>query len=1088
MALELSGLEPLKITPEFGFAVIGERTNITGSPKFSKLILAGDFEGALTVARQQVQGGANLLDVNMDEGMIDSEAAMVRFLNLIGSEPEIARIPIMIDSSKWSVIEAGLKCVQGKAVVNSISLKNGEEEFLHHAQLIMRYGAAAIVMAFDEKGQADSFQRKSEICARAYNLLTQRAEFPANDIIFDPNILTVATGLDEHRNYAVDFLEATRWIKQNLPGARVSGGVSNISFSFRGNNTVREAMHAAFLYHAIRAGLDMAIVNAGQLAVYEEIEPELRERVEDVLLNRRDDATERMVEFAERVKAKGKAPVVDETWRKQPVEERLKHALVKGIVDHIDIDTEEARQKCKRPLDVIEGPLMAGMSVVGDLFGAGKMFLPQVVKSARVMKKAVAYLMPFMEAEKSADAKPQGRIVMATVKGDVHDIGKNIVGVVLQCNNYDVIDLGVMVPAAKILDTAREKKADAIGLSGLITPSLDEMVHVAQEMEREGFRLPLLIGGATTSRAHTAVKIAPHYRASTVHVLDASRAVGVVNSLLNEQLKSDFDKKTREDYERLRREHAAKTQGKKLLTLEQARANRTPIDWSNYVPPKPDFADVRVYGADRGSARGPRAVSGGPPETFSDIHYSKRHRPHFERPWAKYAITWSTNARQKLSDAARKIVLDCILYWNERRYELYAACVMPDHVHILIEPQVRSQSSKATEFYSLTEILHTLKSFTAHKINELEEKSGPVWERESFDRVIRSESDLQEKFNYITRNLWDAGVAQPGEDYPWMWFPGKETSRPAAEMGTPAACAPQNIAVAVSDLIPYIDWSPFFHAWELRGRYPAIFDDPKMGKQARELFDDAQELLERIAAKDLLIPRGVYALWPANAVGDDVHVYANDGRTEKIATFYFLRQQMQKPTGQFNHCLADYVAPASSQLSTINHQLSDYLGGFAVSIHGADELAEEFKGQHDDYSAIMAKALADRLAEAFAEYLHKEARIAWGFGRDEQLSNADLLREKYCGIRPAAGYPACPDHAEKRTLFDLLNAERNTGMKLTESFAMHPGASVSGLYFSHPDSKYFGVGQIGRDQAIDYATRRNEAVPAVEKRLAPNLG
>ena len=703
-ALELSGLEPLKITPEFGFAVIGERTNITGSPKFSKLILAGDFEGALAVARQQVQGGANLLDVNMDEGMIDSEAAMVRFLNLIGSEPEIARIPIMIDSSKWSVIEAGLKCVQGKAVVNSISLKNGEEEFLRHAQLIRRYGAAAIVMAFDEKGQADSFQRKSEICARAYNLLTQRAEFPANDIIFDPNILTVATGLDEHRNYAVDFIEATRWIKQNLPGARVSGGVSNISFSFRGNNTVREAMHAAFLYHAIRAGLDMAIVNAGQLAVYEEIEPELRERVEDVLLNRRDDATERMVEFAERVKAKGKAPVADETWRKQPVEERLKHALVKGIVDHIDVDTEEARQKCRRPLDVIEGPLMAGMSVVGDLFGAGKMFLPQVVKSARVMKKAVAYLMPFMEAEKSADAKPQGRIVMATVKGDVHDIGKNIVGVVLQCNNYDVIDLGVMVPAAKILDTAREKKADAIGLSGLITPSLDEMVHVAQEMEREGFRLPLLIGGATTSRAHTAVKIAPHYHASTVHVLDASRAVGVVNALLNEQLKSDFDKKTRADYERLRREHAAKTEAKKLLTLEQARANRTPIDWSSYVPPKPEFLGVRVY------------------------------------------------------------------------------------------------------------------------------------------------------------------------------VPGK-------------------ISIAVRDLIEYIDWSPFFHAWELRGRYPAIFDDPKMGKQARELFDDAQELLERIAAKNLLIPRGVYAFWPANAVGDDVHVYADDARTEKIATFYFLRQQMQKPTG-----------------------------------------------------------------------------------------------------------------------------------------------------------------------------------------------
>ena len=917
-ALELSGLEPLKITPEFGFAVIGERTNITGSPKFSKLILAGDFDGALVVARQQVQGGANLLDVNMDEGMIDSEGAMVRFLNLIGSEPEIARIPIVIDSSKWSVIEAGLKCVQGKAVVNSISLKNGEEEFLRHAQLIRRYGAAAIVMAFDEKGQADSFQRKIEICARAYNLLTQRAGFPANDIIFDPNILTVATGLDEHRNYAVDFLEATRWIKKNLPGARVSGGVSNISFSFRGNNTVREAMHAAFLYHAIRAGLDMAIVNAGQLAVYEEIEPELRERVEDVLLNRRDDATERMIEFAERVKAKGKAPVADETWRKQSVEERLKHALVKGIVDHIDVDTEEARQKCRRPLDVIEGPLMAGMSVVGDLFGSGKMFLPQVVKSARVMKKAVAYLMPFMEAEKSADAKPQGRIVMATVKGDVHDIGKNIVGVVLQCNNYDVIDLGVMVPAAKILDTAREKKADAIGLSGLITPSLDEMVHVAQEMEREGFRLPLLIGGATTSRAHTAVKIAPHYRASTVHVLDASRAVGVVNALLNEQLKSDFDKKTRDDYERLRREHAAKTEGKKLLTLEQARANRTPIDWRSYVPPKPEFLGVRIYGARLGSARGPRAVSGGPSENFSDI--------------------------------------------------------------------------------------------------------------------------------------------------------------------------PQNIALTVSDLIPYIDWSPFFHAWELRGRYPAIFDDPKMGKQARELFDDAQELLERIAAKNLLIPRGVYAFWPANAVGDDVHVYADDARTEKIATFYFLRQQMQKPPDNsiIVSRITSRLRASTLRLSAINSQ--DYLGGFAVSIHGADEVAEEFKRQHDDYSAIMTKALADRLAEAFAEYLHKEARIAWGFGRDEQLSNADLIREKYRGIRPAAGYPACPDHAEKRTLFDLLDAENNTGIKLTESFAMHPGASVSGLYFSHPDSKYFGVGQIGRDQAIDYATRRSEAVSAVEKRLAPNLG
>ena len=925
MILRLSGLEPLKITPEFGFVVIGERTNITGSPKFSKLILAGDFDEALAVARQQVQGGANLLDVNMDEGMIDSEAAMVRFLNLIGSEPEIARIPIVVDSSKWSVIEAGLKCLQGKAVVNSISLKNGEEDFLRQARLIRRYGAAAIVMAFDEQGQADNFKRKIEICKRAYDLLTKHANFPASDIIFDPNILTVATGLDEHRNYAVDFLEATRWIKKNLPGARVSGGVSNISFSFRGNNTVREAMHAAFLFHAIRAGLDMGIVNAGQLAVYEEIDPELRERVEDVLLNRRGDATERLVDFAENVKAKDKTRVPDEAWRAEPVEGRLKHALVKGITDYIDTDTEEARQKCKRPLEVIEGPLMAGMSVVGDLFGSGKMFLPQVVKSARVMKKAVAYLMPFMEAEKSAGAKPQGRIVMATVKGDVHDIGKNIVGVVLQCNNYEVLDLGVMVPAAKILETAREKQADVIGLSGLITPSLDEMVHVAQEMEREGFRLPLLIGGATTSRAHTAVKIAPHYRASTVHVLDASRAVGVVNSLLNQDLKSEFDKKTREDYERLRREHSARTQRKNLLTLKEARANRTRIDWSNYAPPKPDFLGVRVL-----------------------------------------------------------------------------QTVIPSQV----------EKSRRTSF----------------AVTQRDASSSPATAGSVQDDAVRS---------FSLRTLAD-----------------------------------------------YIDWSPFFHAWELRGRYPGIFEDPKLGKQARELFDDAQKLLDPIVAKNLLIARGVHGFWRANSVGDDVDLYADDDRTKKVATFYFLRQQMQKPAGQFNHCLVDYVAPANSDDTS---PLPDYLGGFAVTIHGADELSEEFKRQHDDYNAIMTKALADRLAEAFAEYLHKQTRIAWGFGREEQLSQSDLIREKYRGIRPAAGYPACPDHAEKRTLFDLLNAEDNAGITLTESFAMHPGASVSGLYFSHPEAKYFGVGQIGHDQVVDYAARRGESLPVVEKRLAPNL-
>ncbi|MEP6699487.1 MAG: methionine synthase, partial [Verrucomicrobiota bacterium] len=879
-SLQLSGLEPLNITAEMGFVVVGERTNITGSPRFSKLILAGDFEAALAVARQQVKGGANILDVNMDEGMIDSEASMTRFLNLVGSEPEISRIPIMIDSSKWSVIEAGLKCVQGKAVVNSISLKNGEEEFLRQAGLVRQYGAAMIVMAFDESGQADSLTRRMEVCQRAYQLLIERAGIPPNDIIFDPNVLTVATGLDEHRNYAVDFIEAVRWIKANLSGARTSGGISNISFSFRGNNAVREAMHAAFLFHAIQAGLDMAIVNAGQLAVYEEIEPELKARVEDVLLNRREDATERLVDFAESVKAAEKTPVEKEAWRHAPVEERLSHALVKGIVDFIDADTEEARAKSKRPLDVIEGPLMAGMSVVGDLFGAGKMFLPQVVKSARVMKKAVAYLMPFMEAEKHADAKPQARIVMATVKGDVHDIGKNIVGVVLQCNNYEVIDLGVMVPAAKILEAARANKADVIGLSGLITPSLDEMVHVAQEMEREGFALPLLIGGATTSRAHTAVKIAQHYRASTVHVLDASRAVGVVSTLLNPELKEDFDVKTRTDYARLREEHAAKSQEKKLISLEQARANRTPIDWSTYTPPRP------------------------------------------ERTGAK------------------------------------------------------------------------------------------------------------------------------------------------------------TISPSIADLTSYIDWSPFFHTWELRGRYPAIFDDPVVGPQARELFEDAQQLLEQIRSEKLLTARGVYAFWPAKAIGDDVEIYTDQSRTEPLAIFHFLRQQMQKPSDQFNHCLADFVAPA---------QL-DYIGGFAVTAGiGADELAKKFAGDHDDYNAILTKALADRLAEAFAEYLHEQARIAWGFGRDEKLSREELIRERYRGIRPAAGYPASPDHTEKETLFRLLDAGTNAGIKLTESFAMYPGASVSGLYFAHPESKYFGVGKIGRDQVRDYALRKEQPNEWVEKWLAPNL-
>ena len=916
--LQLSGLEPLNITPEMGFVVVGERTNITGSPRFSKLILAGDFEAALAVARQQVKGGANILDVNMDEGMIDSEAAMTRFLNLIGSEPEIARVPMMIDSSKWSVIEAGLKCVQGKAVVNSISLKNGEEEFLRQAALVRQYGAAMIVMAFDESGQADNLQRRIDVCARAYKLLIERAGVPPNDIIFDPNVLTVATGLEEHRNYAVDFIEAVRWIKANLPGARTSGGLSNISFSFRGNNAVREAMHSAFLFHAIQAGLDMAIVNAGQLAVYEEIEPDLKTRVEDVLLNRRDDATERLVDFAESVKASEKTPIEKEAWRHAPVEERLSHALVKGIVDFIEADTEEARAKSKRPLDVIEGPLMAGMSVVGDLFGAGKMFLPQVVKSARVMKKAVAYLLPFMEAEKDANAKPQARIVMATVKGDVHDIGKNIVGVVLQCNNYEVIDLGVMVPAAKILETARERKADVIGLSGLITPSLDEMVHVAQEMEREGFSLPLLIGGATTSRAHTAVKIAQHYRASTVHVLDASRAVGVVSNLLSEELRDDFDAKTRADYARLREEHASRSREKKLVTLEQARANRTPVDWGSYTPPKPEFLGTRIY-----------------------------------------------------------------------------STVIPSAV---------------------------------------EEPRG--------ERVQVARRDP----STALRSAQDDGAG----------------TRP----------------ITLDDLIPFIDWSPFFHTWELRGRYPAIFDDPVVGTQARELFDDAQLLLDKIRSEKLLTARGVYAFWPAKAVGDDVEVFTDDTRATQLATFRFLRQQMKKPSAQFNHCLADFIATESS----------DYLGGFAVTAGiGADELAAKFAAEHDDYNAILTKALADRLAEAFAEFLHREARIAWGFGRDEKLSQEELLRENYRGIRPAAGYPASPDHTEKSTLFRLLDAEKATGITLTESYAMHPGASVSGLYFSHPDSKYFGVGKIGDDQVRDYAARKDQSVEYIEKWLAPNL-
>jgi 5-methyltetrahydrofolate--homocysteine methyltransferase len=894
--LRLSGLEPLTLRPETNFVNIGERTNVTGSPKFAKLILAGDYEAALTVAKQQVENGAQIIDVNMDEAMLDSELSIKTFLNLVASEPDIARVPIMIDSSKWSVLEAGLKCTLGKGVVNSISLKEGEEKFKHQADLVRRYGAAVVVMAFDERGQADSFERKIEVCARSYRILTHQVGFPPQDIIFDPNVLTVATGIEEHNNYAVDFIRATRWIKENLPLARVSGGISNISFSFRGNNVVREGMHSAFLYHAIKAGLDMGIVNAGMLEVYAEIPKDLLERIEDVLLNRRPDATERLIQFAETLKQKDKSEAAEKDWRKGTVEERLSHALVKGIVDFIAADTEEARRKYIRPLSVIEGPLMAGMNIVGDLFGSGKMFLPQVVKSARVMKKAVAYLLPFMEEEKKATGHHQAQacIVMATVKGDVHDIGKNIVGVVLGCNNYEVIDLGVMVPTEKILQTAREKKADLIGLSGLITPSLEEMVQVAKEMERQGFALPLLIGGATTSKAHTAVKIAPSYSQSVVHVLDASRAVGVVGSLTNPQLKPAFVQDIRTEYENLRAQHGGQ-KPRPLLSLEEARRRRTPIVWKADDLPKPEFTGIRVLASD--------------------------------------FVTGATSL------------------------------------------------------------------------------------------------------------------------------------------------------VMLSDLVPFIDWSPFFHTWELRGRYPAILENA----EARKLFEDAQRLLQQIISQKLLIARAVYGFFPANSIGDDVELYSDLSRQHELATFHFLRQQMEKGSGQFNQCLSDFVAPkvADDSLSPL---ALDHLGAFAVTAgFGVEDLCRKFEQDHDDYNSIMTKALADRLAEAFAEYLHKRVRQEWGYGKTEQLSAEDIIREKYRGIRPAAGYPACPDHTEKWTLWKLLEVEENTGVKLTETCAMWPGASVSGLYFAHPQAKYFAVGKLGRDQVVDYQLRKGLPLTEIERWLASSL-
>ena len=891
-SLRLSGSQPF--TQQTGvYIVIGERTNVAGSPKFAKLVKEGKYEEAVSVARQQVDNGANIIDICMDEGMIDGVAAMTRFLLLLASEPEVARVPFMVDSSKWEVILAGLKCLQGKGIVNSISLKEGEAKFRQNAKTIMQYGAAVVVMAFDENGQAATYAEKVRICERAYRILTEEVGFPPEDIIFDPNVLTVGTGIEEHNGYAVDFMRATKWIKGNLPHAKVSGGVSNVSFSFRGNNRVREAMHSAFLFHAIQAGMDMGIVNAGMLEVYEEIAPELRELVLDVLLNRRVDSTERLVDFGERLKNASTDTATSEKreqeWRKGTVEERLSHALVKGIDAFIDADTEEARAKLGRPLSVIEGPLMDGMSVVGDLFGAGKMFLPQVVKSARVMKKAVAYLTPFMEAEKAAmvaagrEVRTQGKVVLATVKGDVHDIGKNIVGVVLACNNYEVIDMGVMVPCEKILERAREVKADLIGLSGLITPSLDEMVHVAREMERQGFKVPLLIGGATTSRAHTAVKIAPHYREPVIHVLDASRAVPVTTSLLSEEGKPAFVAQVASEYESLRRRHAAPKE--KLMPLELARESRTPIAWDAADIPVPDLLGARVV---------------------ADVPLS----------------------------------------------------------------------------------------------------------------VLRD----------------------------------------------------------------YIDWTPLFHTWELRGVYPAILDHPKYGEQARRVFEEANALLDEIVAKNLLSARGVYGLFPANSVGDDVVLYTDETREVVLERFHFLRQQVVKDAGDPNRSLSDYVAPHPT-----GHR--DHLGAFAVTTGiGLEALRGRFVAAHDDYNAIMAEALADRLAEAFAEYLHERARRDWGYGRTEKLTKAELIAEKYRGIRPAAGYPACPDHTEKGALWRLLDVEKSTGMRLTESYAMWPGSSVSGLYFAHPHARYFSLGKIDRDQVRDYHVRKGMTVAEVERWLGPNLG
>jgi 5-methyltetrahydrofolate--homocysteine methyltransferase len=914
VACRLSGLEPLTITPESLFVNVGERTNITGSARFRNLIRDGDYNAALSVARQQVESGAQVIDINMDEGMIDGVAAMDRFVKLIASEPDISRVPVMIDSSKFEVIEAGLRCVQGKPIVNSISMKEGEEKFRREAVLCRKYGAAIVVMAFDEDGQADNLERRKLICERAYRILTEEVGFPAEDIIFDPNIFAVATGIEEHANYGVDYIEATRWIKANLPGAMVSGGVSNVSFSFRGNNSVREAIHAVFLYHAINAGMDMGIVNAGALVGYDQLDPELRDRIEDVILNRRPDATERLLEIAADFAGDGtKAEVASEEWRELPVDERITHALVKGIDDYAETDTEELRQLIEarggQPIEVIEGPLMAGMNVVGDLFGAGKMFLPQVVKSARVMKKAVAYLIPYIEAGKSPDdvGRSNGLVVMATVKGDVHDIGKNIVGVVLQCNNYDVIDLGVMVPAQKIIDAAKEHNADIIGLSGLITPSLDEMVNFASEMERQGFEIPLLIGGATTSRAHTAVKVDGKYHGPVIWVKDASRSVPVVAALLSDEQRPALLADIKTDYDALRERHAARTDQKVLLTIEAARDDGTPIDWSSYRPPRPRL----------------------------------------------------------IAQQARDVHTD--------------------------------------DFHASKTPLQLVKTFRNYSLSELRE---------------------------------------------------------------------------------YIDWQPFFNAWEMKGRYPDILNNPASGEAARKLWDDGQVMLDRLIEEKWLTASGVFGLFPANAVeDDDIEIYADESRSTVLATSHQLRQQTEHRAGVPHRSLADFVAPKATGLH-------DYVGAFAVTAGlGVTEKIVEFKAALDDYSAILLESLADRLAEAFAERLHERVRTEfWAYQPDESLDNASLIKEAYVGIRPAPGYPACPEHTEKETIWSLLDVTANTGIELTESMAMWPGAAVSGWYFSHPQSQYFVVGRVGRDQVENYAKRKGMTVEQAERWLSPNLG